>query len=249
MVRKIKIQKLYYIWLFITQTMKYNPLFLLVAILLCFVTKSFSQKGNYRITNGFGVVGGITQFDITTDNFITKESNGFVGGLTATVNIPVRWYDISFGMQLSENAIEISARPSMLSNSNPNEFIKYKMFAAQVAMLMHIKIIPNHFTIDLGPMLQYNGELELNEDAKKGYYINNYSNLIAGDISSISQFNINGAIGASVGIKNFKLKAQYIYGFTNILKKLNSQSLDTSEGATSFKGNQTMLVLGGIISF
>ena len=249
MVRKIKIQKLYYIWLFITQTMKYNRLFLLVAILLCFVTKSFSQKGNYRISNGFGVGGGVTQFDIITDNFITKSSNGFAGGLTATVNIPVRWYDISFGMQLSENTIEISARPTMLSNSSPNEFAKYKVFAAQVAMLMHIKVIPNHFTIDLGPMLQYNGKLELKEDAKKGYYINNYSNLTAEDITNISQFNVNGAVGASVGIKNFKLKAQYIYGFTNILKKLNSQSLDASGGVTSFKGNQTMLVLGAVVLF
>ncbi|MFD1161339.1 MULTISPECIES: hypothetical protein [Hwangdonia] len=229
--------------------MNNNGYFLLVALTLCFVTKSFSQKGNYRIQNGFGIGGGITQFDITTDNFITKSSNGFLGGMSSTVNIPTRWYDISFGMQLSENRIEISARPTPLSNSNPDEFIAYKMFAAQVAMLMHIKVIPDYLTIDLGPMLQYNGKLELKDDTKKGYYINNYNLLTAEDITTISQFNVNGAIGASVGIKNFKLKAQYIYGFTNILKKLNSENVDVSGGTPRFKGNQTMLVLGGIISF
>lgn len=229
--------------------MKYNRLFLLVAITLCFVTKSFSQKGNYRISNGIGITGGITQFNITTDNFITKSSNGFVGGLSSTVDIPNRWYNISFGMQLSESSIDISARPTQLSNSNSNEFIDYKMFAAQVAMLMHIKVVPEYFTIGIGPMLQYNGKLELKDEANKGYYINNYSNLTAEDITNISQFNINGAIGASVGVKNFKLKAQYIYGFTNILKRLNSETIDASGGVNSFKGNQSMLVLGGIISF
>lgn len=191
---------------YISQTMKFKHAFLLVAISLCFVTQSFSQKGNYRIQNGFGIGGGITQFDIVTDNFITKSSNGFLGGISSTVNIPLRWYDISFGMQLSESNIEVFGSPSLTSSFK--EFIAYKMFAAQVAMLMHIKVIPDYFTIDLGPMLQYNGKLELKDKAQNGYIIHNYVNLNAEDITNISQFNINGAIGASVGIKNVKLKAQ-----------------------------------------
>ena len=227
--------------------MKYNRLFLLVALMLCFVTKSFSQKGNFRISNGIGIIGGITQFDIDTDNFNTKSSNGFIGGLMATVDIPLRWYNVSFGMQLSENAIEISGRPDLVSTQEA--FVEYKMFAAQVAMLLHVKVIPNHFTIDFGPMLQYNGRLEFKDKNQEGYYINNYTNLSAQDITNISQFNFNGAVGASLGIRNFKLKAQYIYGLTNILKKLEGQDIDTVGGDSRFKGNQTMLVLGAVLSF
>ncbi len=227
--------------------MKYNRLFLLVALMLCFVTKSFSQKGNFRISNGIGIIGGITQFDIDTDNFNTKSSNGFMGGLMATVDIPLRWYNVSFGMQLSENAIEISGRPDLISTQEA--FVEYKMFAAQVAMLLHVKVIPNHFTIDFGPMLQYNGRLEFKDKNQEGYYINNYTNLLAQDITNISQFNFNGALGASLGIKNFKLKAQYVYGLTNILKKLEGQDIDTVGGDSRFKGNQTMLVLGAVLSF
>ena len=227
--------------------MKYNRLFLLVALMLCFVTKSFSQKGNFRISNGIGIIGGITQFDIDTDNFNTKSSNGFIGGLMATVDIPLRWYNVSFGMQLSENAIEISGRPDFISTQEA--FVEYKMFAAQVAMLLHVKVIPNHFTIDFGPMLQYNGRLEFKDKNQEGYYINNYTNLSAQDITNISQFNFNGALGASLGIKNFKLKAQYVYGLTNILKKLEGQDIDTVGGDSRFKGNQTMLVLGAVLSF
>ncbi|GAA4967757.1 hypothetical protein [Algibacter aquimarinus] len=227
--------------------MKKVQLILLVAISLTFVTKSFSQKGNYRITNTIGVTGGVTQFDIVTDNFTTKSSNGFIGGLSAIVEIPVRWYDVSFGMQLSESNIEILGRPTLISTQE--EFIEYKMFAAQVAMLMHIKVAPSYFTIDIGPMLQYNGKLEFKDSSQDEYFINNYTNLSAEDITNISQFNLNGAIGASLGVRNFKLKAQYIYGFTNILKKLENEGIDATGGDSRFKGNQTMLVLGAVVSF
>ncbi len=214
---------------------------------MCFVTKSFSQKGNYRISNGFSIGGGVTNFNIITDNFITKEGNGFAGGFAATVDIPHRWYNVSFGMQLSESSISISGR---LDNSIASEeFIDYKMFAAQVALMAHIKIIETYFTLDVGPMLQYNGKLELKDQTKEVYFINNYSNLSALDITNISQFNLNGAIGVTAGIKFLKLKAQYVYGFTNILKKLENEDLDTTGGDSRFKGNQTMLILGASITF
>jgi hypothetical protein len=227
--------------------MKKLQLYLLVALSICFVTKSFSQRGKYPITNGIGIHGGMTQFDILTDNFTTNAANGFLGGLSATVDIPLRWYNISFGMQLSESNVEILGRPTQFSTEE--EFVKYKMFAAQLAMLIHVKVIKKHFTIDVGPMLQYNSKLEFKGEDQKGYYINNYRNLLATDITNISQFNFNGVVGASVGIKQVKLRAQYIYGFTNILKKLENQDLDTSGGDARFKGNQSMLVLGVMVAF
>jgi hypothetical protein len=227
--------------------MQYKNLILLVALSIAFVTNSFSQKGNYHITNGISVNGAITKFDIATDNFTTEQVTGYLGGFLATVDIPFRWYNISFGMQLSENHINILGRPTIISSEN--DFIEYKLFTAQVALLGHIKIVKNYVTIDLGPMLQYNGNLELNDKSQETYYINNYNNLSATDITDISKFNINGAIGASAGLDFIKLKAQYIYGFTNILKKLNTETLETSGGNKSFKGNQSMLVLGIVISF
>lgn len=228
-------------------TMKNLQLTLLVAILLAFVTECFAQKGNYRITNGISITGAITKFDIATDNFATKQGNGFLGGFTATVDIPLKWYNVSFGMQLSESTLGVSARPlPVIANS---EFIDYKVFAAQVAMLLHVKVIPDYFTIDFGPMLQYNGKMELKDKTKETYFVDNYVNLTAEDITNISQFNFNGAVGASVGFKFFKLKVQYIYGFTNILNKLEGESLDTTGGSARFKGNQNMLVLGGVVSF
>ena len=227
--------------------MKYNLCALLVVLLLCFVTKNFAQHQRYDITNGIGVFGGLTKLDIKTDNFMTKQGNGFLFGASATVDIPHRWYNMSYGMQLSENDVNIEGRPTALGSEQ--ELLEYKLFAAQLALLGHIKLIGSHITIDVGPMLQYNGKLELKNKDQEGYYINNYANLKATDISSISQFNFNGLIGASIGYKLFRLKAQYIYGFTNILKKLEDQSLDTTGGDARFKGNQSMLVFGAMISF
>ncbi|TYA74175.1 hypothetical protein [Seonamhaeicola marinus] len=227
--------------------MKKIQLFLLVAISISFVTKSFSQRGRYRISNGIAITGGITQFNISTDNFVTEQGSGFSGGFFSTVDIPHQWYNISFGFQFAENNFGISARPTMTDTTN--EFLDYKIMMAQAALLMNIKVIDDYFTIDVGPMLQYGGKLELKEESKANYYINNYSNITADAISNISRFNINGAVGASVGIRNFKLRAQYVYGFTNILKKLEDESLDTSGGNDRFKGNQNMLFLGAMISF
>ena len=227
--------------------MKYKHLLLLVALSIGFVTNIFAQKGNYRITNGIAITGAITNFNITTDNFNTEQDTGFLGGLIATVDIPNRWYNVSFGMQLSENHLKIEGRSGALTNDIT--FIEYKLFTAQVALLAHVKLIENYITFDIGPMLQYNGKLELRDKGQENYYINNYGNLTASDISDISKFNINGAIGLSAGLDFIKLKAQYIYGFTNILKKLDTQNLDTLGGNTRFKGNQSMLVLGAIVSF
>ena len=159
--------------------MKFSYHFLLVALTIGFVTASFGQPRKYDITNGIGIGGGITQFDITTDNFITNKENGFLGSMLAHVDLPHRWYNMSFGMQLSENNLGISARPTIASTEE--EFVKYKMFAAQIALLGHIKLIGSYFTVDVGPMLQYNGKLEIKDKSKQGYFVNNYDNLTATD--------------------------------------------------------------------
>jgi hypothetical protein len=64
-------------------------------------------------------------------------------------------------MQLSESTIGVSARPTIVSSEET--FIDYKLFAAQIVLLTHIKIIKNYFTIDVGPILQYNSRLELKD--------------------------------------------------------------------------------------
>lgn len=228
--------------------MKKIPFVLLVALTICFVTKSSAQSNKYIIKNGFAIGGGLTQFDIITDNFETTKGEGWIGGMSATVMPPHKAYGVSYGMQLSENTIGISGYTS-LTDLSPRE-LEYKIFTAQVAFLWHVKLISDFVTFDVGPMLQYNSDLELKEDAQESYLIKRYNNLTANDITEISNINFNGAVGFTAGLSHFKVKAQYIYGVTNILNKLNSNSnLDLSGNDKKFKGNQSMLAFTAMITF
>lgn len=221
---------------------------LLVALCIGFVTIALGQHKNYNIVNGFGIQGGITKFDIITDNFETKSNTGWLGGMSATVDIPHRWYNVSYSIQFSENNIDFMGRPTQISTID--EPIEFKIYTVQVALLAHIKLIGSNVTLDAGPMLQYNSEMEPNDKGQLDYLLTNYNSITAEDIKGINQFNANGTIGLTAGYDSFKVKAQYIYGFTNILNKLNGKDLDTSgSDTTKFKGNQSMLAFTAMFTF
>lgn len=221
--------------------------FILVTSCLLFATMTMAQHQRYAIKNGIGIFGGMTQFDIITDNFQTKASSGWIGGLSANVDIPHKWYNVSYVIQLSENNINISAN----QQGNPTaEEVEYKMTAAQIGLLLHIKLANRYLTVDVGPMLQYSGELELKDKSQENFIISGYTNLRTQDISDITKFNANGVIGLTAGFDNFRLRAHYIYGFTNALNNLNKQQLDLSGNSSDkFKGNQSMLVFGAFFLF
>ncbi len=220
-----------------------NQLNLLVAITLLFVTNTFAQRPNYDIRNFIGLYGGISQFDITTDNFVTEKQDGWIAGLTGIVNVEHKWYDVSYGIQFSENNLNISGR--MTDNVPGEESIKYKLSAAQLVLLMHAKIYRQNLAIDFGPVIQANGFLELKDKSQEDYYINGYDGLKAIDLRDISKFNINAAIGATAGFKHFRVRAQYQYGLTNILNKLNDLNIE----GTKFKGNQSQIIFTAIALF
>ena len=223
--------------------MKNKSNYLLVAFTLLFVTLSSAQA--YRIQNGLGIYGGLTKFDIDTDNFVTQSNSGWQGGLAATVDLPHRWYNMSYNIQLSENKVDFSAAQLLGGN---NEFVEYKVFTAQIALIGHLKLIENYLTIDVGPMLQYNSQLDLIDESKENYILKGYNTLTVDAIQQISQFNVNGAVGFSAGVGNFRVRAQYIYGFTNILNNLNKNNFESQSGS-DFKGNQNMIVFSAMIGF
>lgn len=227
--------------------MQIRHFIVLVAISIGFVTSSFSQRrGIVNISNGIGIGGGLTQFDIKTDNFETKAGNGWIGGMAATLDLPHRWYTVSYGMQVSENNLEIMGKQSSISASKP---LEYKLMAVQAQFLFHAKLAKDYLMIDAGPMIQYNGQLELKDSNQDDYLIDGYSGLMAKDISDISKFNVNASIGATAGFSHFKLRVQYIYGLTNMLNNLNNQNLEATSSDKPFKGNQSMLAFMAFIYF
>ena len=223
--------------------MKRNTNILLVVITILFVTNLNAQHRRYVIKNGIGLQGGITKFDIITDNFITKSNTGWIGGMAATVDLPNKWYNVSYNIQLSESNLDMEASPTI---GGSEEFIEYKLMMVQVSLLGHIKIIGPNLTFDVGPMFQYNGQLELKDEDKGSYILSGPTMLMAEDISEISKINANGVIGLSAGLGGFKLRFQYIYGFTNILNKLNSNN--NSGTQEKIKGNQSLMAFTVMIT-
>ena len=230
-----------------TLEMQKKQFILLVAFCIAFVTISTAQHKRYTIKNGIGIIGGLTQYDITTNNFKTKSGSGFIGGMIATVDIPQKWFTVSYGLQLSQNSIEIEGRS--LATPLQVEQLEYNLMAIQLAFMLHVKLLSDNVTLDIGPQLQYNGQLDLNNSNQEEFLINGYDTLLAEDISDISPFNVNGVVGASAGIGNFKLRATYSHGFTNILRKLNDEDITTTPLSEKFEGNQAMLAFALMITF
>ncbi len=226
--------------------MKTNNFILLVAFCIGFVTINYAQRKNYNIKNGFAIGGELTQFDIITDNFETKSDTGWLIHMSATVDIPHKWYNVSYGMQLSENKMSVNGFASALSSNF--EPIDYKILTAQVAFLMHAKLAGPYLTLDFGPVLQYNSDLEFDDEGQEEWIIAEFDSLLAKDFVDITNFNVNGAIGLTAGFENFKVRGQYIYGFTNILGDLNDSNAANFTNK-KFKGNQSMLTVALLITF
>ncbi|WP_353777132.1 hypothetical protein [Winogradskyella sp. 3972H.M.0a.05] len=227
--------------------MKIKQLSLLVVFCIGFVTVCFSQHRRYRIQNNVGIMGGLTQYDIITDNFETKKGTGWMLGASATVDLPNKWYNLSYMIQLTQNPFEIETRTT--GASTETTLTEYKVFTVQAGLIGHLKLVGNNITIDAGPMLQYNSNLELQDGSHENYFIQNYTNLQAKDIEDVSNFNVNGMVGATAGFDHFKVSAHYVYSFLNTLEKLNDQNLDTTGGESNFKGNQSMLIFGVAVFF
>jgi hypothetical protein len=147
-------------------------------------------------------------------------------------------------MQVSESNMDIMGRSSALSTTEP---VEYKLMMVQAQFLFHAKLAKDYLMIDAGPMIQYNGELELKDETQENHLINGYTNLMAKDISDITKFNVNASVGATVGFDRFKLRVQYIYGLTNMFNKLNDQNLNATPINKTFKGNQSMLAFMAFI--
>lgn len=184
--------------------------------------------------------GGITYFDMISDNFETRQGTGFLVSAGIGAPLPHKWYDISYNIQLLKNNFDIDGRIS--DDVAGNEWIEYEMFAVQAGLVFHINIIGSYLTLDLGPQLAYNSDLEVGQSDKENYFLNDYESLMAKDITDINNFNINGMAGVSAGFGRLKLRAQYIYGALNSLNNLN----DLGQG-NDFKGNPNFITLAAFL--
>ena len=210
-----------------------------VTILFLFTQESISQR-NFDGSNFLGITGGYTMFDIMTSDFNTKQAGGFIGGFS-TRGAFRNDFDLIFGLNYFSNNVEIFGAAS----SSETQYIDYNLQGVQLYFLGSYNIIKNYLSVEFGPVLNVSGKLKLKSETFEDYILDGYTSLKAKDIREVSPVNFHLHGGITGGVKNFRLSAQYQYGVTNMLGKLNKNDLEYD----NFKGNSSLIVLAGIFYF
>ncbi|WP_410006601.1 hypothetical protein [Aequorivita nionensis] len=205
---------------------------------LFFFQQTFAQR-NYEGYNFLGIQGGISFFDIQTDDLVTKQEMGFTAGFT-TRGAFRNDFDLIYGLSFQNSSVGVEG-----SLGGDTQNISYTIQGAQINFLGSYNIVVKHLSIEFGPVFSINGKMKLDRDEYEDYILTGYQELTAKDIQDISRFNVRLAAGLTTGLEHFRISAQYQYGLTNILGGLNGNDLEND----NFKGNSSTIIVSGVIYF
>ncbi|WP_051285381.1 outer membrane beta-barrel protein [Aequorivita capsosiphonis] len=212
-----------------------------IAVFFCIFFQQIYSQRNYEDYNFLGVQGGITFFDIKTDDLVTEQHSGFMAGFT-TRGAFRNNFDLIYGISFQSASIGVEG--SSFSGADTQN-IAYTIQGAQINFLGSYNIIVKHLSLEFGPVLNINGKLKLDNEKFKDYVLTGYETLATEDIQDISKFNVHLAGGLTAGLEHFRIYGQYQYGVTNMLGKLNDKDLEKKD----FKGNSSTILVGAVIYF
>ena len=213
--------------------------FLFSASLFLFISQQSIAQRNYNGYNFLGITGGLTLFDIQTDDLVTKQQTGFTAGFT-TRGAFRNNFDLVYGISFQSTAIAVEG-----SKLLDTQDIRYTVQGAQINFLGSYNIVKKHLSLEFGPIFEINGKMKLDDDQYEDYILTGYDALAAKDIQEISRFNVRLAGGLTAGLEHFRISAQYQYGVTNMLGKLNDKGLEKD----NFKGHSSTIAVMGVIYF
>lgn len=194
------------------------------------VSAAVSAQRDYRDSNHIGIIGGLNQTSLNTDNFDASPEAGWNVGLSVRGNF-YNNFDMVYAIQFFEGKFSVPTTNVVLPNQ---EDVDLKIQGVQISLMPSYKIVENHLSIEAGPVLQVNGKLKY----KSEYEDNLIDDLPVSikDIEDVSTFNILGAVGITAGVKHVRLNVQYAYGFNNFLDKVENNTT-----GSKFKGNLGIL--------
>lgn len=199
-----------------------------LKLLLMLVVTSTSAQYNYGDSNRIGISGGINQFNLITNDINTTAGIGWNLGLSLRGNF-YNDFDMVYGIQFSENRFDV--RTNTINGTV--EDVELTLPSAQISLLLSYKVIPNHLSVEIGPMVQVNGEFKF-EDISESNIVDK-TTITVKDLADISRFNFYPTIGVTGGIRNARLAITYQYGVNNML------SGEKGEEKISLKGNGSIL--------
>lgn len=223
----------------ISPTMNFKRL-IFASFCLFFFQQTFAQR-NYGGYNFLGIQGGITFFDIQTDDFVTQQKEGFIAGFT-TRGAFRNDFDLVYGISFQSASVGVEGS-DLLGTDTQN--IGYTIQGAQINFLGSYNIIVKHLSVEFGPVFNISGKMKLDREEYEDYILTGYNTLTAKDIQDISRFNVRLAAGLTAGLEHFRIGAQYQYGVSNMLGALNGNDLEKDD----FKGNSSTIIVSGVIYF
>ncbi len=205
-----------------------------VSFCLFFFQQTFAQR-NYEGYNFLGIQGGLSFFDIQTDDLVTKQKEGFIAGFTTRGGFR-NDFDLIYGISFQSESVGVEGSSPLGSDT---QSIGYTIQGAQINFLGSYNIVMKHLSVEFGPVFSINGKMKLDRDEYEDYV------LTGKDIQDISRFNVRLAAGLTTGLEHFRISAQYQYGLTNMLGGLNGNDLENDD----FKGNSSTIIVSGVIYF
>jgi hypothetical protein len=203
---------------------------------------SISAQYGRGDANHIGITLGANYTSLMTSQLETKPELSWLAGLSVRGNY-YNNFSMVYGMHLTEQRFQVAT-----INGFAQEDVNYKLMAAQVYLLLSYKIAGSFVTIDAGPVLQFNGNLQYNDrDADKRILGNEL--LKVSDLEKVSTFNALGHAGITAGAENIRFNVAYQYGFTNLLNNLNKQENISSLNTEKLKGNLGVVIAGIIFYF
>lgn len=199
------------------------------TVVFLFVSALAFSQYEYRDSNRIGIIFGVNQFTMNTNNFQTKPDLGWNAGLSMRGNFYDDW-DMVYSMQFSENNFLVATNKFGFANQDTN----YKLASAQISLLLSYKFIENHLSLEFGPVVQINGKLKIDRENENN--IISGTTLLAKDILDISRFNFYPTVGITAGVRHFRANISYQYGINNMLGNLNNKNL-----GAKLKGNAGIL--------
>ncbi|NMH28414.1 outer membrane beta-barrel protein [Flavobacterium silvaticum] len=206
---------------------------LILPIVALFSFNAFSQM-DYKDSNRIGIFGGITSFDLQTNDFTNKSGIGWTVGAGIRGNF-YNDFDMIYTIGFFESKFSAPIAPVA---GFPTQETDFKIQGVQIALMPSYNIVYNHLSIEAGPVFQANSKLGYKKDFEN-YYMDKLPYTL-NDMEKVNSFNFLGAVGFTAGIRELRASFRYMYGFSNFLGKIDQPGANFKSHPSTLVGTLTV---------
>lgn len=212
-------------------------------VLLAYFLASYGgalAQGEIVLKNNLTLSGGISYFDLRTGNLETKPNLGYLFGLSMRQSLVSR-FDVVYGFNFHSSVLAVRGQETQYLQ---DEEIEYTVQGLQLKGLACYNIFPGHLSVDVGPIFQFNGKMNINARQDDKVLLAGTKGVLAEEIQDVSKFDFRMSAGITGGLSDYRLSVQYQYGLGNFLEPLNKKFPENN-----FKGNTSTFIVAFFLYF